>query len=302
VLDVTARQTPSPLLVFLTFAGLILAALLVAAVLSPPVFQLLERFPIHRVFNRIAMVTFLVGFAFLLARLSLTSREALGYGVSRRNFLRSMVSGFLAGTLLLGIVAGLLLSLGVRTWSPASSDPLVSAARLLPMALLSGFTVGFVEETFFRGALYGALRRQGSFALALVLTSLLYSSVHFLGERFRIPAADVDWRSGFVLLGNFFNAWRHPLAIADGVIALALVGALFALVRERMGHIGAAVGLHAGCVCVILLIRKTSTVVESSRMSFLVGDRDGIVGWLVAFLAATVLFAAWKWWKPSPRS
>jgi hypothetical protein len=127
-----------------------------------------------------------------------------------------------------------------------------------------------------------------------VLTSLLYSSVHFLGERFRIPAEQVDWRSGFVLLGNFFNAYRQPLAIVDGFIALTLVGVLLAIVRERMEHIGAAIGLHAGFVAVIQVIRKTSIVVPDHPMSFLVGRRDGIVGWLVVLMTALVLPLALK--------
>jgi membrane protease YdiL (CAAX protease family) len=146
--------------------------------------------------------------------------------------------------------------------------------------------------------LYGAIRRQRNIALAIVLTSLLYAAVHFLGERLRIPADQVTWRSGFVLLSNFFNAYRNPLELVDGFVALSLVGCLLAVIRERMGHIGTAIGMHAGFVVVILLVRKSSTADYHQPMSFLVSNRDGILGWLVALMAALTLLVVLKWLKP----
>jgi len=295
-------ESPSPVRIFFMFAGLMLASLLAAAVLSPLVFHLVEKFPIHRVFNRIAMAAFLIGAVLLLRRLSITNRETLGFAAPRAVLLRSAGWGFAIGVGLLGTVASVIFALGIRQWSGGPGNPILVVVAALPGALLSGIVVGTIEETFFRGAMYGAVRRQGSFALAVALTALLYSSVHFLGERFRIPDDQVDWNSGWVLLRNFFNAYRTPLALVDGLVALALVGAFLAIVRERMGHIGAAIGLHAGFVVVIQVIRKTSELVEDHPLVWLVGHRDGIVGWLVALATALVLPIALKWnWQDEGR-
>jgi len=291
-------KSPSPLLVFLMFAGLLVASLLAAAVMSPLVFHLVETFPIHRVFNRIAMAAFLMGTLLLLRRLSITNRETLGFAAPRAVFLKAAFWGFATGVGLLATVAAVIFALGIRQWSGGHGNPFVSVLALLPGALLSAVVVAIIEETFFRGAMYGAIRRRGSFAMAVALTALLYSSVHFLGERFRIPVDQVDWRSGWLLLSNFFNAYRTPLAVLDGFVALTLVGALLAIVRERMGHIGAAIGLHAGFVVVILVIRKSSELVQDQPLSWLVDQRDGIVGWLVALTTLLALPIAWKWSTP----
>jgi membrane protease YdiL (CAAX protease family) len=292
-------KSPSPILIFLMFAGLLMASLLTAAVLSPMAFHLVEKFPIHRVFNRIAMAAFLLGAVLLLRRLSITNRQTLGYAVSRPVFLKSAAWGFAIGVALLVMVAGVMFALGIRRWSAGSGNAFVDVLAVLPGAMLSGIVVAFIEETFFRGAMYGAVRRRGTFAMAVVLTSVLYASVHFLGERFRIPDDQVDWHSGWVLLGNFFNAYRSPLALLDGLVALTLVGALLAIVRERMGHIGAAIGLHAGFVVVILVTRKTSEQIHDHPLAWLVGHRDGIVGWLVAIATLLVLPVASKWLEPA---
>ena len=65
-----------------------------------------------------------------------------------------------------------------------------------------------------------------------------------------------------------------------------MVGVLLALVRRATGHIGACIGLHAGFVAVIALFREVTGPVYDSRWSFLVSHFDGLVGYLVAALAA----------------
>jgi hypothetical protein len=119
--------------------------------------------------------------------------------------------------------------------------------------------------------------------------------VHFLGEKFRIPAEQVDWSSGFRLLGKFFDAYARPLSIVDDFVALALLGAFFGVVRERTGHIGMCIGLHAGFVTIIAMLRNASVPVYDQPWSFLIGRMDGIVGWLVAAIAAAATVVALAW-------
>jgi hypothetical protein len=78
--------------------------------------------------------------------------------------------------------------------------------------------------------------------------------------------------------------------IVDSFLALAAVGVLLGVIRARTGHIAACIGLHAGWVCVIGVLRELSVRNPASRWSFLVGDYDGVVGWLV--FAWTVVIIA----------
>ena len=62
---------------------------------------------------------------------------------------------------------------------------------------------------------------------------------------------------------------------------------LLGLVRQATGSIAACIGLHAGWVCVITVVRETSVPDRTHPASFLLSQFDGLVGWLV--LAWTVV-------------
>ncbi|HZF27020.1 MAG TPA: CPBP family intramembrane glutamic endopeptidase [Steroidobacteraceae bacterium] len=271
------------------FVLLIVASLVIAAALTPLVQQGLagvRLFPLHRVFNRIAMIVFLIGTWLMFRREGLANREALGYGVEPRKFCGSLAMGLIVGVALMLAVCVLLTALQVRMVRPEYSGSLSAVLRAVPSALLAGFAVGLIEETFFRGAMFGALSRQGRWISAVVLTSVLYSLVHFLGEKVRIVPEDVNWLSGWVILGRYFSAFGDPGRIFDAALALFLVGVLLALVRRASGHIGGCIGLHAGFVAVIALFRELTLPLSDGSWSFLVSRFDGLVGYLVATLAA----------------
>jgi uncharacterized protein len=268
---------------------LIVVALFVAAALSPLVqkgLSPLQVFPLHRVFNRIAMVSFLVGAWLLFRRENLSNRAALGYGVSRRVFFGGVTTGFGAGLLLMVAVCALLVALGVRTVRPEYTGTLSGVLSAIPSALLTGFAVALIEETFFRGAMFSALSREDHWFGAGVSSSVLYSLVHFLGEKVRIAPDDVTWSSGWRILGRYFSAFADPARIADAALALFFVGLLLALVRRATGHIGMCIGLHAGFVAVIALFREVTAANFDGPWSFLVSRFDGLVGYLVAAAAA----------------
>jgi uncharacterized protein len=53
-------------------------------------------------------------------------------------------------------------------------------AKKALQALIGGLLIGVLEETFFRGALYTAIRRRDGVASAVVWTAFLYMLVHFM--------------------------------------------------------------------------------------------------------------------------
>lgn len=273
--------------VFALFVALLAGALALAAALTYPAWLLVGTLsvePVHRVMNRVAMLIALVGLIVLTRRLGLSNREALGYGLPRREFLRQLALGWAAGLGLMLPLVALLLALGIRQIKPgleAQWLPLIAAG------ILSGLVVAFIEETFFRGVLFSAVARTSGTRIAIIAPSVLYAALHFLGGRLRVPAEDVSWMHGFIVLSKLFERYAQPLAFIDSFLALLLLGALLALVRLRTGAIAACIGLHAAGVCAIAVLRKVTVLNDQAELSELVGAYDGVIGW-----AALAWFAA----------
>jgi uncharacterized protein len=190
-------------------------------------------------------------------------------------------------------VCAVLVALQVRIVRPEYSGGLSGVLPAIPAALVAGFAVALIEETFFRGAMFSALSRQGRWLNAAVLTSVLYSLVHFFGEKVRIAPEEVNLASGWVILQRYFSAFADPARIGDAALALFFVGLLLALVRRLTGHIGGCIGLHAGFVAVIALFREITAPVFDGAWSFLVSRFDGLVGYLVAVAAALCCLGIW---------
>jgi membrane protease YdiL (CAAX protease family) len=296
------KKNLSPGFYFLAFLLALLVALLLAAALAAPVQALIRPVKdaaLHRVFTRLAEVGLFAGTWWLLSRLHLFDRRLMGYGTPRTVFLRRLGSGFAGGLAMMVLAVLPLFALGLRALRP----DLGTVGELLvahgPKAVLTGLGVAFVEETYFRGALQGAMTRRGAMTAALTVVPALYAAVHFLGEAMRIPAAEVHWWSGFVVLRAFFSAFAEPLAIWDAFVALWFVGLLLAIARLRTGDIGASVGLHAGFVAVIAFLRAVSVPVEGGAWSWLVGPYDGLLGVWIAAVSALACLVFWRW--PPPR-
>jgi hypothetical protein len=112
------------------------------------------------------------------------------------------------------------------------------------------------------------------------LTAVLYAATHFIA-RYRIPAELVVPASGLAMVRGSLQAFAAPLSIGDAFLAFFAVGVLLAAIRAATGNIAACIGLHAGWVWVMLLVRATSLPDTARRMSFLLSGFDGFVGWLV---------------------
>ncbi|HXR51320.1 MAG TPA: CPBP family glutamic-type intramembrane protease [Steroidobacteraceae bacterium] len=283
----------SPAGTFLAFVMVLLGAMLVAAVLSPWMQWMLsplQVFPLHRVFSRLTMLGVLAGTLWLLRRKDLARREVLGYDLPWPAFARRLLLGLAAGLLLMTAALAPLFLLGVREWNPARTAQL---PLLLLKGLGSGLLVALIEETFFRGAMQGALLRQNARRLALFAVPAFYAAVHFLGRASSVPADEVNATSGFTALSGFFSLYAQPLLLLDAFLALYFVGLLLALLRQRMGDIACCIGLHAGFVAMIAVFRKLS-LPGASDWSFLVGRFDGLLGTWIALLAALLCVALWR--------
>lgn len=274
---------------FLWFMGLFAIGFGVMAVLAWPLYDLLTPtfdLKFHRVANRLGMLTLLIAFVLVARRLALADRQSLGYGLPRAQFLRETALGLIIGVGTMLPVALVMLGLDLRVLRAGVVLDAATIFGLVTGGLATGLAVALIEETFLRGAMHSGIARESGANVAIFLTATLYASLHFVG-RYRIPIEELGPDSGLRHVLGTLADFATPLDIIDAWLALFAVGVLLGMVRALTGNIAACIGLHAGWVWIISVLRETSQPDENNRWRFLLSQFDGVVGWLV--LAATAL-------------
>ena len=274
---------------FLWFMGLFAIGFGVMAVLAWPLYDLLTPtfdLKFHRVANRLGMLTLLIAFVLVARRLALADRQSLGYGLPRAQFLRETALGLIIGGGTMLPVALVMLGLDLRVLRAGVVLDAATIFGLVTGGLATGLAVALIEETFLRGAMHSGIARESGAKVAIFLTATLYASLHFVG-RYRIPIEELGPDSGLRHVLGTLADFATPLDIIDAWLALFAVGVLLGMVRALTGNIAACIGLHAGWVWIISVLRETSQPDENNRWRFLLSQFDGVVGWLV--LAATAL-------------
>jgi uncharacterized protein len=284
---------------FSWFLLMMALALVAIAVFSYPCWLLLHPhfdFPFHRMGERIGMLALLIGFVLLARRLKLADRVSLGYGLARRAFVREMALGLLLGVVTMTLVVAGMSVLGLLDWSRLAALDAGMLLRLIVVRFFSGLAVGFIEETFLRGAMQTGISRESGMPVAIVLTALVYAATHFFAS-YHIAAAQVTSHSGIDLLLGTLQAFAQPAAIADAFLALTAVGVLLGLIRAATGNIAACVGLHAGWVWVMLVVHELTQPRRDATLGFLLSRFDGFIGWLVLAWIVVLAVPLWRFYQ-----
>lgn len=281
---------------FLAFLAAIAGTMLLTALLAYPVYVGLHAagadLQFHKVASRLWQLLMLGGVVLVVWRLRLTTKRDWGYGVPRPAWLRQFGIGLLVGLATMLPVTLSMIGLDVRPLRPDLD--LARVLRALGAGVLSGLAVGFVEETFFRGVMQGAvLRETRRPALALVAVATLYSAMHFL-DRARIPHDQVEWASGFVLLSGILGKFAAFGGIVDAFLCLLAVGLVLGVATRWTGSIALAVGLHAGWVWMMRTTVGVTAANEDSPLAWTISPSTGYTGWLVLGWTLLVL-AALPW-------
>ncbi len=196
---------------------------------------------------------------------------------------RQFLGGFAWGWASLAAVALPALACGAFTLDLTLSAAGIS--RHLAGAAWAAVLVAVLEELLFRGALFGMLRQSMPWPSAAVVSSAVYSAVHFI--KHGGAPMPVQWDSGLALL------WRmlaHPPPLVPAFFTLFVAGSILALSYQRAGALYFPIGLHAGWIfwlksCRLLFHPSAAT---PSLQSFW-GGADLIDGWL-SFLVLITLF------------
>ena len=298
-----ASECPRAMRAFVWFLLLMALALAAIAVFTYPAWLLLHPhfdFPFHRIGERIGMLALAVGFVLVARHLGLADRASLGYGAPRSVFVRELALALALGvTTMLGVVA-LMGALGLLEPAPAAPSGAAALARLIALRAVSGLAVGFIEETFLRGAMHTAIERESGTRAAVLLTALVYAATHFLASHHIAPDA-VTSHSGFELLAGTLHLFAHPAGILDAFLALFAVGLVLGAVRAATGNIGACIGLHAGWVWVMLVMHELTRPRPDAPLGALLSHFDGFIGWLVLIWTAALAWPLWRFYKARAR-
>ncbi|WP_321527400.1 CPBP family intramembrane glutamic endopeptidase [Sedimenticola selenatireducens] len=284
---------------FAYFVLLLLVSLFLSALINYPLYNLLQESMSngpHKLINTVAKLIAIPGFILIIRHFAIDNRIGLGYGLAKSEFLRDLLRGWLSGLLILMLLSAALILFGVRSVSIPAEAWLPLLLKTTLVALIGGLLIGFIEETFFRGGLFGAIRRDHGFAVTLLLSSLFYAGLHFIKPLPVSGDAAGAWYSGLLILsGAFvqFTEWQ----IADSFIALFGLGAFFAVVRERTGNIAYCIGAHAGFVFVIKIVRKFTDLNPDSTFNFMVGNYDGMIGYLSAAGLLIHTLIVYRFWR-----
>jgi len=245
-----------------------LAVILLGALLSPWLFWLTQaHWPFHRIFDRTLLIVALAGLWPMLRAAGIRSLPELGYARTP-GWWRQAASGLAVGVVSLGLCAVLLRQ--VANWKTNYVGNLASA-----------LAVGIIEETFFRGGIFGALRRGWPVWCAVAMSSIIYAVLHFCKPP-DLDQVSVNWLTGFAHLGLIFQSFGAQVSWT-GLVTLILAGTVLALTFEWTKAVYFSIGLHTGWVFALKTVGAPL--------------RDNVLVWPVLLV---VLVLCWK--KFAPRS
>ena len=253
----------------------------------------LARQPFHRYVSRGMLVLALLGLRPWARGMGLATATNLGWCRPESRHWKLLGRGFVWGFASLAVFAVLAVLAGAKG---ANLEPSAGEwAKRLFSAALSGLAVAVLEETLFRGALFGGLRRGVSVPWAMVISSLIFALLHFLDRRPE-PPASVNWASGLALLPRMAREIDDGRMFAAALGSLTVVGLFLALSYQRTGSLFFPVGLHAGWVFWMKLTGFV-TVARPDAPGWLWGTGKLVDGWVTCVLLLATFALYWRWGK-----
>ncbi len=201
----------------------------------------IKDFPFHRYFSRTIQVAGLVLLVPFIFWLRIRHPRDLGLLPNPHRWSDLLTGLFVALAVFAPMAIGYLLT-GVYKTIP---DP--EWMKLGRIAATAG-AVSVLEELFFRGVLLGlAVRAFGAWGGA-ILSSMIFSGMHFLKPA-KIPdTGPVTWTSGWEQAQLLFSGAPDMPVLAYGALTLLVAGLILSAATLRTSSLWLPIGLHAGWI------------------------------------------------------
>lgn len=268
------------------------ATLLFGALSAPPlywaaqwlmargIFPFLAEYDFQRFFHRALLVGAILFFWPLLRSLGIRSWRGLGLEANTKRW-RDLRAGLFIAIVPLLCLAVVLFQVGAYGFRREIS--IIGLGE----RTLSAIVVPFLEEPLFRGLILGVLLRSNPAWLAALLTSALFSIIHFMKAP-EHSATFITWTSGFASIANAFHQFGEPFLVLAGFTTLFLLGWILADARIRTRSLWLPIGLHGGWIFASAAFNKVARR-ETNLLPWL-GDNlligiaplcVGLVSWLM---------------------
>jgi uncharacterized protein len=248
-----------------------------------PALEKIAENPFYRYANRCLILLALVGLWPFLKSLGIHSWRDLGFAPLRSHW-RTASAGFFVGFSSLALLAGLVILFGARIIDFRHSGSAL-AGELLG-AIFTAVIVAILEESLYRGALFGALRKIHSWQFALITSSAIYALLHFFAKP--EPPVSINWLSGFTTIAGMLAGFVELQKLVPGFLNLFIVGVILGFAFQRTGNLYFSIGLHAGW---IFWLKSYGLVTsKAARTDFWIwGGKKMIDGWIATAILLTVL-------------
>ena len=265
--------------------GYFISICVLGCLLAYPIY-LLTGADFERVVSRTILILAVLLFYPTSRYLSIKNTASLGWVKSRA--LTSLSRAWVLGFIMLLPISIFFFSCGFRVLEPASETMMTVFGALLS-AIFSGLLIGLIEESVFRGLLQTQLSQSMNNIIAIIIVSVIYSSVHFIQAPEHLTNENVEWFSGFVLLASAFANLANIHTFVDAWIALFLAGVFLSVVRLQTKNLIYCIGIHAGWVAHIKLLKEFTDRDNSAACANLASHYDNYVGELSTLLIVTIL-------------
>lgn len=268
----------------------LLSACFLGCLIAYPIYFVTE-LEFERVLSRSILVCVVLFFYPAAKYLHFNNPEDLGFVAANRT--KTIYKAWLLGIAMLLPLSIFFISCGFRIWEPLAEQSFPSATTAIALAISSGLVIALVEETLFRGAIQTVLKAKFNSIIAIIIVSVIYSSVHFLQAPELSASNNIQWYSGFIL---FISAFKPLLSIHldwDSWLALFMAGIFLSIVRLRTNNLFWCIGLHAGWVAHIKIVKTFTDRDASASCRQWAGDYDKYIGELSIIWIALILITWW---------
>jgi membrane protease YdiL (CAAX protease family) len=258
----------------------LLAALLLSCTVGYFIVQGIgEAIPFRQILTRSTQL-FLVLSIFPVMSYLKISKEELGFA-PRVVFLKQLSQGFGLGFVALMPVFIVLFALKVNVIDEAQPWTVGLLAKNMTINLLVALLISLIEESLFRGIVLVGLSRKLPVIVAILMTSIYYAGLHFLSIKTDLSVQDINFFSGFELLGEAVGNLVNPQNL-PAFFALLMVGVFLGVLRTQVHtSLGLCIGCHTCWVWQIKMNKKLFNTDFSSQYHYLVSTYDGVIGPLV---------------------